>query len=264
VTFTCEARHLRPATNRSCSCDVITININFVVSNVTRSANEFKRNSYHHGNLRDALIDVSIELISRDGVATFSIAEACRRLNVSPGAPYRHFADRNDLLTAIAIRSLEVLAEHIARIVGAESDPTEKLVRAARAYVEFAALHPALFEVLYAKEVHMGDNSRLTDPVLPVVEAFLGPASEIPGVTPARAASLAVAAAAIAHGYAAFLPGGTFSESSDALAIAADNAGCATRAIVMGRAALGETSVELAGLPIQSWIDMAAEPKSEN
>lgn len=243
---------------------MITINITRVGSDATRQSSDSKRRSYHHGNLRDALVDVSIELISRDGVATFSIAEACRRLGVSPGAPYRHFADRKDLLTEIAVRSCDALAARIALVVGNETDPTEQLVRAARAYVEFAAQYPALFEVLFAKEVFMGGNTRLTEPARPVVEAFLGPASKIPGVTPARATSLAVAAAAVAHGYASFLPGGTFSESPDALAIAADNAGCATRALVVGRAVLGETAVALAGLPMQSWIDMAAEMKGDN
>ena len=235
-----------------------------MVSDTAGQPSDSKRRSYHHGNLRDALIDVSVELISRDGVATFSIAEACRRLDVSPGAPYRHFADRKDLLTEIAVRACEVLAAHITSVVGAEKDPTERLVRAARAYVEFAALQPALFEVLFAKEVFMGTNTRLTEPARPVVEAFLGPASEIPGVTPELATSLAVAAAAVAHGYASFLPGGTFSESPDALVIAADNAGCATRALVMGRAVLGDTAVALAGLPMQSWIDIAIEMKGDN
>lgn len=222
-----------------------------------------KRRSYHHGNLRDALIDVAIELIGRDGVAAFSIAEACRRLDVSPGAPYRHFADRDDLLTEIAIKSCEVLVGHISRGVGKTTDPVERLVRAARAYVEFAAQHPALFEVLYAKEVFVGGNAKLTQSVRPVVEAFLVPALEIPGVTTAQASSLAVGSAAVAHGYAAFLPAGTFSEAPDALAIAADNAACATRALVMGRAALakspGEPAVALAALSIQTWMDVVAE-----
>lgn len=226
-----------------------------------------KRRSYHHGNLRDALIEVSIELIARDGVATFSIAEACRRLEVSPGAPYRHFADREDLLTAVAIRSCEVLGAHIAQVVGSETDPTERLVRAARAYVEFAAMHPALFEVLYTKDVFLGGNAKLTEPVRPVVEAFLMPASEIPGVQGTQASNIAIAAAAVAHGYAAFLPGGTFSDSPDALAIAADDAACATRALVMGRAALagapGESAVALAGLPVQTWIDMVSETEGQ-
>ncbi|GAB3216566.1 TetR/AcrR family transcriptional regulator [Mycolicibacterium hippocampi] len=227
------------------------------------SSGALKRRSYHHGNLRDALIEVSVELIARDGVATFSIAEACRRLEVSPGAPYRHFADREDLLTAVAIRSCEVLGAHIARVVDGETDPTERLVRAARAYVEFAAMHPALFEVLYTKDVFVGGNAKLTEPVRPLVEAFLIPASEIPGVTGTHASNLAVAAAAVAHGYAAFLPGGTFSDSPDALAIAADDAACATRALILGRAALtgvpGESAVALAGLPVQTWIDIVSE-----
>ncbi len=231
-----------------------------MVSQNRVETNPPKRRSYHHGNLRDALIDASIELISRDGVATFSIAEACRRLNVSPGAPYRHFADREDLLTAIAIRALKDLVDHISRVVGPSTDPVERLVRAVRAYVEFAALHPALFEVLFAKEVFLGSNIRLSEPGRPVVEAFLLPTLEIPGVTAAQAVTLTVASAAVAHGYASFLPAGTFSEGPDALAIAADNAACATRALVMGRAALARSTVEpgvaLAGLPVQSWIDV--------
>jgi len=216
--------------------------------------------------LRDALIDVAVELIGRDGVAAFSIAEACRRLDVSPGAPYRHFADRDDLLTEIAIKSCAVLVGHISRVVGNTTDPVERLVRAARAYVEFAAQHPALFEVLYAKEVFVGGNAKLTESVRPVAEAFLVPALEIPGVTATQASSLAVGSAAVAHGYAAFLPAGTFSEAPDALAIAADNAACATRALVMGRAALaqspGEPGVALAGLPIQTWMGVVAEKTS--
>lgn len=227
----------------------------------TAAATPSKRRSYHHGNLRDALIDVSIELISHSGVAAFSIAEACRRLDVSPGAPYRHFADREHLLTAIAIRALETLSAHIARVVGDATDPVERLVRAVRGYVEFAAMHPALFEVLFAKEVSIGANTDITEPGRPVVEAFLLPAFEIPGVvTATQARALVVGSAAVAHGYASFLPAGTFGDDPDAMAIAADNAACATRALVMGRAALANSPEEpvtaLAGLPIQAWMEV--------
>lgn len=149
-----------------------------------------RRRSYHHGNLRDALIDLAIELINRDGVASFSIAEACRRLNVSPGAPYRHFADREDLLTEIAIQACEVLTAHVAQVVGMTTDPVERLVRASRAYVEFAAQHPALFEVLYTKEVFLGGNAKLIGAVRPVVEAFrYRPQRYRESLPPKRAAS---------------------------------------------------------------------------
>ncbi len=238
----------------------MTINIRGVATREVGTTARSRRGTYHHGNLRDALIDLAIELITQDGVASFSIAEACRRLNVSPGAPYRHFADREDLLTEVAVRACETMTTHISQVVGDATDPVERLVRASRAYVEFAAQHPALFAVLYTKDVFLGGNAKLIDAVRPVVEAFLVPASAIPGITSAQASSLTVGAAAVAHGYASFLPAGTFSDAPDALAIAADNAACATRALIMGRAALasspGEHGVALAGMPVQRWIDL--------
>ena len=56
---------------------------------------------YHHGNLRNALIIAAAELIERDGTLDFSIAEAAARVGVSAAAPYRHFADKEDLLAAV-------------------------------------------------------------------------------------------------------------------------------------------------------------------
>lgn len=224
-----------------------------------------RRTSYHHGNLREALIDVTIELISRDGVAGVSISEACRQLGVSPGAPYRHFADRGDLLTEIAVRGCEVLVDHISKVVGDVTDPVERMARATRAFVEFAAHHPPLFEVLLDRDVFLGGNVRLKEPVRPVVEAFLLPAFDLPGADAPLAINLAVACGAVAQGYAAFLPAGTFSDSPDAFALAADYAACATRALIMGRAALSSAAepVALAGLTIGMWVDAVANRTKE-
>ena len=172
-----------------------------------------RRRSYHHGNLRDALIDVAIELIGRDGAAAFSIAEACRRLDVSPGAPYRHFADREELLTAIAIRSCEVLGEARLSKRGRNHRSGRATRPGGRAYVEFAAQHPALFEVLYAKEVFVGGNAKLIEPVAPWWRYSCCPRSRYPASPRNRPASLTVGSAAVAHGYATFLPAGTFSEA---------------------------------------------------
>ncbi|MFC4112648.1 TetR/AcrR family transcriptional regulator [Nonomuraea zeae] len=63
-----------------------------------------KRDRYHHGDLRAALIDTATELISEQGVQGFSLAEASRRLGVAVSAPYRHFADRDELLLAVGVR----------------------------------------------------------------------------------------------------------------------------------------------------------------
>jgi AcrR family transcriptional regulator len=61
-----------------------------------------KGDRYHHGDLRAALTDTAIELIGERGVREFSLAEASRRLGVAVSAPYAHFADRDDLLAAVA------------------------------------------------------------------------------------------------------------------------------------------------------------------
>jgi len=60
------------------------------------------RRGYHHGDLREALIRGALELIAEKGPAGFTVAEAARSAGVSPGAPYRHFRDRDDLMADVA------------------------------------------------------------------------------------------------------------------------------------------------------------------
>ena len=72
---------------------------------------------YHHGDLKAALIDGAVELIAERGVRRFSVAELSRRLGVTVAAPYRHFANRDELLAAVAERALHV-QEGLQGIVG--------------------------------------------------------------------------------------------------------------------------------------------------
>ena len=89
------------------------------------------RAGYHHGNLPRALIDTTLDLVAERGVHGFSMAEASRRLGVAVAAPYRHFADRDALLAAVAVRAGEALAERLAR-VSRTTDPAQRLVAAVR------------------------------------------------------------------------------------------------------------------------------------
>src|ERR1700722_9923767 len=68
-----------------------------------------KGGRYHHGDLQSALVDAAIAVIDERGVRDFSMAEASRRLGVTTAAPYRHFADRDEVLAAVATRALSVL-----------------------------------------------------------------------------------------------------------------------------------------------------------
>src|SRR6195952_2590738 len=73
------------------------------------------RRGYHHGNLREALIEAALELIGAKGPAGFTIAEAARLAGVSPAAPYRHFRDADALLAEVALRGYERFADRLAK-----------------------------------------------------------------------------------------------------------------------------------------------------
>ena len=62
---------------------------------------------YHHGNLKEALLQAALRLIAEKGPAGFTFADAARSAGVSPAAPYRHFRDRDELLSSIAQRGFE-------------------------------------------------------------------------------------------------------------------------------------------------------------
>ncbi|TYB44302.1 TetR/AcrR family transcriptional regulator [Actinomadura chibensis] len=227
-----------------------------------RALAESKRGAYHHGNLRGALIDVAIEMIGTSGVSGFSMAEACRRLNVTGGAPYRHFADRGALLTAVAVRGCETLATLLRPAADERTDPVDHLALLARGYVRFAAEYPALFDTLYAKEVFFPGNVELAEALLPVVEAFVVPARALEGTSPQLTLRLVVGVAAVTHGYAAFLRTGSFTGSDDPFRAAADNAALATRALIAGREELKAErrapEMMLAGLSADLWVKTAA------
>lgn len=120
------------------------------------------RKSYHHGNLKAALVDAVLSLISEKGPNGFSFAEAARRAGVSPAAPYRHFRDRDDLLVETARRGYEVFA---ARLEAAwdEGRPSalSSFERVGRAYLGFAKAEPAYFAAMFEAGVQPDDDPEL-------------------------------------------------------------------------------------------------------
>ena len=106
--------------------------------------------TYHHGDLRRALALAALRSIERDGVSALSLRAVARSLNVSPRAPYRHFASKEDLLAAVAVEGYRMWTAFVASRLDARSGPVEKLRTVVEAYVDFAATHPAAFRVMYA------------------------------------------------------------------------------------------------------------------
>ncbi len=121
----------------------------------------FERRGYHHGNLREALLDAALTLIAEKGPAGFSIAEAARLAGVSPAAPYRHFRDADALIAEVAVRGFDRFSEALSRAWNdGRPDPVRAFENLGRAYLAFARQEPAyyaaMFETRIAAEAHPG------------------------------------------------------------------------------------------------------------
>jgi AcrR family transcriptional regulator len=132
---------------------------------------------YHHGDLKAALIDGAIELIAERGVRGFSLAELSRRAGVTVAAPYRHFADRDELLAAVGVRALHAFRQALTADIDAGDPPERRAAAMVRGYVVFAAEQRALFEVLFDANLDKGRFPELRqawEPVDDLLETGIG------------------------------------------------------------------------------------------
>lgn len=196
---------------------------------------------YHHGDLKAALIDGAVELIAERGVRDFSMAELSRRLGVTVAAPYRHFADRDELLAAVAVRALRVFGQALTA-QSSETDPPERRLAAmAGGYVRFAAQQRALFSVVFGFGLDKKGPYPELRQAYEDVEGTLGScvAELCPGDAD-TAEQLADAIEAIAHGYATLLTDQPESPDPAAVDHAVGRAARAVLALIRGSAALRE------------------------
>jgi AcrR family transcriptional regulator len=107
--------------------------------------------SYHHGDLRTALVEAGLRALDRNRIEDISLRALARDLAVSPRAPYRHFATKEELLAAVAAEGFRRFSERLsARLDAVGSSPLARLRCVAETYVVFAVEHPAAFRVMYA------------------------------------------------------------------------------------------------------------------
>ncbi|WP_256642286.1 TetR/AcrR family transcriptional regulator [Streptomyces murinus] len=116
--------------------------------------------TYHHGDLRAACLRAARELLEEDGAAGLSLRAVARRAGVSAAAPYRHFADRDALVSAVAAQGYRELAGHLAAAHPSPTTPDE-LAAVAVAYVRFALDRPALFRVMFAEPCDPDNEERV-------------------------------------------------------------------------------------------------------
>ncbi|TNE89146.1 MAG: TetR/AcrR family transcriptional regulator [Deltaproteobacteria bacterium] len=111
------------------------------------------KRSYHHGDLRAALLDVAIEAIAEQGVAHLSLRDCARRIGVSHAAPYRHFATKEALLLALAEQGFRWLVDEARAAMAACEQPAERLDAYGVAYVRFAVDHPEHHRIMFTSEL---------------------------------------------------------------------------------------------------------------
>jgi AcrR family transcriptional regulator len=111
-----------------------------------RAVSELEKPTYHHGDLRAALLDAALALLAEGQEP--SLRAVARRAGVSPMAPYRHYADREALLAAVALRGIEGLKTAL-QAADAAAPPGQAVVAQAVAYVRYACDHPVLFRLMF-------------------------------------------------------------------------------------------------------------------
>jgi len=115
-----------------------------------------KRSSYHHGQLKAALIAAATQLVEEKGPDNFSLADACRLAGVSTAAPYRHFRDRNELLAEVVNQGFRDLAEANRAAVEAAGEGTlHGIMEMGKSYVGFAARQPGVFRMMFGQNTQV-------------------------------------------------------------------------------------------------------------
>lgn len=105
---------------------------------------------YHHGDLRNTLLEVADQLIDEGDAGAFSLREVARRAGVSAPAAYRHFSDKQALLAAVAQKGFEDFGRALSEAVAAAGDP---LAAMGQAYVRFAVARPGRFRLMYGPTI---------------------------------------------------------------------------------------------------------------
>jgi AcrR family transcriptional regulator len=193
------------------------------------------------GGLKSRLQQIALELVREVGPRAFTMAELSRRAGVSAAAPYKHFADKDEVVLSLVVRSVRAQRDRYVRAMASATGPEEKLVAFAKAVVRFSYEEPGLFELTL-----MAGRSKDRSPDLVrytgEIRAALADAARYYISDDARRYDLLMRLAGAAHGIAIFHEEGLFPEDRASVEDAEGQVAVAARAIL---AAVGvDSSIE--------------------
>lgn len=185
------------------------------------------RPTYHHGDLRNALVQAAADLAERGGPDAVTIRAAAREVGVTPTAAYRHFAGQADLLDAAKAHALERMALVILDVLGkppADATPVEAALDHMRAggrgYVRFALAEPGLFRTAFCKSEHddltRADENLADAPPYAFLTESLDELVRVGWLDPALRPNAETAAWATVHGLSLLLLDGPYRALTDA------------------------------------------------
>ena len=165
-----------------------------------------QRKPYHHGHLREALLESALQLIAEVGPAGFTLRELARRAGVSHNAPYRHFRDRNDVMAAVATQGFRELTQGMLSASRNGSDAIDRLKRAGLAYVRFALRRPEHFTVMFdapgSVKTDYPDSAEASEQAFHTLLSFVKSCQDEGRLPPGETHEFALLAWSMVHGVA--------------------------------------------------------------
>lgn len=129
--------------------NVYDVNMSDPDAHDVQTPQEASERAYHHGNLKAALIEAGLAALSEVEPDALSLRQLAKTVGVSPNAAYRHFADKRDLLDAMAAECFRRFAASQHKAVQGLDDPVKRLEASGLAYVDFARTHPAMHRLMF-------------------------------------------------------------------------------------------------------------------
>jgi AcrR family transcriptional regulator len=171
---------------------------------------------YHHGNLREALLEQAERALAEGGTGALSLRELARDVGVSHGAPRRHFADKQALLDALAESGFDKLGADLRAAVAAGDDFEGRLTEVTRAYVRFATEHAALLDLMFAIKHRPGAEGlrAASERAFAPAVGLIAEGQAAGAVVPGDQHSVALAAGAMLQGIASMAGSGLLGQMS--------------------------------------------------
>jgi len=115
---------------------------------------------YHHGDLRRAIVKAALEILRETQILEFSLRELARQAGVSHNAPYKHFADKRELLAAVSAAGFDMLTKRMTREIAGLGNAREQLFAMLRAYIDHGVENPALYSLMFGGYLSGPDHGR--------------------------------------------------------------------------------------------------------